>query len=97
MGHTKGPWRAEGRLIIGLKEKPICEVPQHGIKRHKTDDGNAQLIAAAPDMYEACKKLVMHRHQGDIHPIDYQRIELALAKAEGKDVKYKIPDVDFTR
>jgi hypothetical protein len=32
-------------------------VPQYGIIRHKTDEANAQLIVAAPDMYEVLKDL----------------------------------------
>jgi hypothetical protein len=36
------------------------------------------------DLLEACKKLILHKNQGDIHPIDYQRIEQAIAKAEDK-------------
>lgn len=43
------------------------------------------LYESAPEMYEACKKLIMHKHQDNLHPIDFQRIEQAIAKAEGRE------------
>lgn len=32
------------------------------------------------ELWAACKKLVMHRHQGDLHSVDYQRIESILQR-----------------
>ena len=48
------------------------------------DPKKATLLEATPDLLEACKALIMHRNQGNLHPVDYQRIEQAIAKAEGK-------------
>lgn len=42
------------------------------------------LIVAAPELLEACRKFIMHKHIGDLHPVDYQRIEQAIEKAEGR-------------
>ena len=35
------------------------------------------------ELLESCKKLILHKRQGDLHPIDLQRIEAAISKAEG--------------
>ena len=53
MKYTKGPWRIEGRLIKASKTKTVCEVPQYGFRQSKADEANAQLIAAAPELFEA--------------------------------------------
>jgi hypothetical protein len=58
MEYTKGPWRKDGRRIMALKEKQVCAVPGDHIRMAKIDEGNAQLIAAAPAMYEALKEAV---------------------------------------
>lgn len=53
--HTPGPWRVEGRYVMGLKEKTVCELPMGGILHAKVDAANARLIAAAPCLLSACK------------------------------------------
>lgn len=48
--HTKGPWKRENALIIGPDSTviaTICSV-----------ESNARLIAAAPDLLEACEQLL---------------------------------------
>lgn len=49
-------------------------------------ESNAQFIVTAcnshEQLVEACKKLILHRHQANLHPIDFHRVEQALKKAE---------------
>lgn len=33
-------------------------------------------------LLKACKSLIAHKHQGNFHAVDYQRIEQAIAKIE---------------
>lgn len=76
MEYTKGKWYptildGECRIIADTEdtEEVIC----YGVRHY-----NMYLIAAAPDMYEALKELV-------IHGCTSTKAEKALAKAEGKD------------
>jgi hypothetical protein len=58
--HTPGPWSISigGNYICGdslrWRETIICEVNMD----HKRARANARLIAAAPDMLEACEQLI---------------------------------------
>ena len=78
------------------EEAELCEIPiRHGkeavivLNHHKenseTAQANANLIAAAPDMYEALKyqELCMDSPDGDLQTFLHMR-DAALAKAEGK-------------
>ncbi len=75
--HTKGPWKTtgEGFAVIApekqSKEWGVCCIAEVGDEQWRNDDGiflpaseeraNAQLIAAAPELLEACKSLLaMH-------------------------------------
>lgn len=66
--HTPGPWRVEktGPALLVWSDKPgLCaSVNPPGSKADKTDIANARLIAAAPDLLEACD-LVQRAHVGD--------------------------------
>jgi hypothetical protein len=66
--HTPGPWtcKREGRLLRGTGtiliwsegDKTVAEIPVsiHGIPfSHEQEIANALMIAAAPDLLEACK------------------------------------------
>ena len=65
---TKGKWEAIGfecvdfsNLIVGVKNgKPagICKIFYDGIKIPDEAKANAKLIAAAPDLLEACQKVI---------------------------------------
>jgi hypothetical protein len=96
--YTKGEWRVEHLKVptarafsigISTEEYDVCTYPL-GI-RNKDD---AQLISAAPDMYEALKEMVRHpkiEAETSGSWIICERIterlekaERALAKAEGK-------------
>ena len=74
--HTPGPWRStakplgldgRGHLIHGPHQAPLCQVieaPGNGAKVAEAK-ANAQLIASAPELLEACRQIVWklsHNH-----------------------------------
>lgn len=81
--HTPGSWfvayNGEGHCLIVS--------PPHGIvaelRKTPNDKDNARLIAAAPELLEACKLAL-----GQLaHPLNYDVLDVlekAIAKAEGK-------------
>lgn len=92
---TPGPWEASkpgdysspGIRIIGYAYRPICTLAV----RKGESEGNAALIAAAPDLLQALRLLydetadyIRINHLGDVH---HNRSMIlareALAKAEG--------------
>ena len=88
MSYTPGPWvcfkNGEGKLLISDSEVdafPIAEV--YGVQ----DEQNARLIAAAPDLLEALKRLAAY---GDVFAYrfnetnPYEQAIAAIEKAEGK-------------
>ena len=93
MKHTKGPWiknshwtnecngtRIEGLEITDTDGNIICltwdsEFPE------ETDEANAQLIAAAPELLEALKRVLDNLNEPDKIICIAER---AIAKAEGK-------------
>lgn len=61
MKHTPRPWQIEkGKLsstwFIHHSGAEICMVPDHTLDQ----EPNARLIAAAPDLLEACEEAVRH-------------------------------------
>lgn len=97
MNYTKGKWRAlpygnnkyyvdtETRQLTGNISREDAQLIATSVNACiKINPNNPQAVAdSIVDMYEACKKLLMHRNLNDLHPIDFQRIEQALSKAEG--------------
>lgn len=73
--HTPGPWKVKHWYIIG----PNGEVDSDFNK------ANAQLIAAAPELYEACKKLLKAGESMDADQWYEAKVlgKQALAKAQG--------------
>jgi hypothetical protein len=59
--HTPGPWRIEQGVYIMPPENStqfsICKMG--GIQREESRKANARLIAAAPELLEACKALLL--------------------------------------
>ena len=53
--HTKGPWQAE-RFCVWSEDKYVAAT-QTGINEEE-QQANAKLIAAAPDLLEACKAVL---------------------------------------
>lgn len=53
--HTPGPWRIEDGMVFGGHSFRVADLCCDGQKYNAAD---ARLIAAAPDLLEACKRLV---------------------------------------
>jgi len=84
--HTPGPWVAHGRNVSveGRDiEFPVAQVTD--ILHEAEAFANAHLIAAAPELLEACKKWQAANVLGDAQLLADARIarDLAIAKAEG--------------
>jgi len=112
MSHTPGPWKADSKPMLGDSTikvsanildredilKSICWVSPHDWCKGE-QQANANLIAAAPDLLEACKKNVelieawmngIFRRNGITWievPTAVSMSRDAIAKAEGREVK----------
>jgi hypothetical protein len=84
---TKGPWRVDNScstvLMISAGSWPVCEVNGYGlgINQDAVDSANANLIAAAPDMYEMLKDILHNYEAGEIVDVE---IEIILKRARGE-------------
>lgn len=95
--HTPGPWLYEGHpnaLIIWSDEKSrsteICHITPHGDLHNSVGEANARLIAAAPELLEACLFVMkyhnMHLDKADGNELPFQLsdvVKAAIAKAQG--------------
>lgn len=100
--HTPGPWRVEGDALRGWEHRvtaatfdnrdmrlTVADIP-NAYNLAKLDpevEANARLIAAAPDLLEACRVLT-NTDAGDAMTRLARGLELAraaIAKAEGRD------------
>jgi hypothetical protein len=97
--YTPGPWRGgwvvHGQTpIIGSRKngeqipgtaRVVCHIPES--LRDEEGEANVRLIAAAPDLLEACKAVQMYGMKGKM-PDDRWAFDLlaaAITKAEGRD------------
>ncbi len=86
MKYTPGPWEAtpgevvnvenSGRMVCDLRNSPLVkDIPY-----------NSLLIAAAPDLWEACNNTVkVAEFQGWGEVAWVKRVKNAISKAEGKE------------
>ena len=78
MAITQGPWRFDEQsgTVTARSQEFVCAT-------NNRDD--ARLIAAAPDLLEACKNALEHfrKHQHQLDP-HYNAFMQAITKAEGK-------------
>jgi len=81
MAHTPGPWRA-----IDSGESNWCITDQHGHQVSSVfgDAPDAHLIAAAPDLLEACRHLVALIDPHDVTPEFLVECHAVITKAEGE-------------
>ena len=88
-GFTPGPWSAMPLITQGLTFAPIvattliAKVYSTAYGDHGQATANAQLMAAAPDLYKALKRIVLNPDAqigGDMRA----EAIAALAKAEGE-------------
>ena len=89
MEHTPGPWTM-GNIRPGDKEiiieEPSVSVDYDDVD-HKEQEANAQLIAAAPELLEACKEASIVLKDEQIVPITsikktYNKLQQAITKAQ---------------
>ena len=99
MKHTQGPWtcfvgNANGRGLIRIESssespipgKHICSMP-----RGEISEQNALLIAAAPELLDACKEAILQieylhskfKETGSGNNV-VSRLQAAIAKTEGE-------------
>jgi len=72
--HTPGPWDIIDQYIIAGDESVICQWESY------SDEADARLIAAAPDMLKALKTIA---RCGSIDDDWLVPVRAAIAKAEG--------------
>ncbi len=99
MRHTPGPWRAAGPHDVN--GEPVAYIYQeqegqsHALAIVRMDsktspEANARLIAAAPELLEVAQNalafLSVSSETGEYKDHLSQRLEQAIAKAEGKEV-----------
>jgi hypothetical protein len=93
MNYTKGNWVADAsriRTSINVMDTPQKHIAMVNIgKYHEYEitleehESNANLLAAAPDLYEALILCTGYIHNEHIKPEDKTFIEKALKKARG--------------
>lgn len=82
MAHTKGKWefKSVSNLIVSMEEeKIIARIIKSEFTGNAEEIANAQLIASAPDLLEACKQAIKVNHDPDYL---YKTLRDAIAKAE---------------
>jgi hypothetical protein len=96
--HTPGPWEKRGTEIVDKYGARLAECPQYGcgvapegwVAPWYVAHENACLIAAAPDLLEACRQALGSfngRRPSDVYTVDQKEFDLlttAISKAEGK-------------
>ena len=66
MTHTPGPWSVLAGTIIKSNDRGyIAKTPAANMPTFEEDRANARLIAAAPDLLEALKHMVLAFDVGD--------------------------------
>lgn len=92
--HTPGPWKIDYADTITVREEAkngrICSLymlmpGNYGRRSPREVEANARLIAAAPDLLDACKEFVRKVESGEARSTrSYQQMKAAIAKAEGR-------------
>ena len=92
MKHTPGPWKASEDFNLTGTLVSFIEGGGHSIAQTRLDDdtpegmnqANARLIAAAPELLEACRDALLAVDTAD-WPTAQDNLIAAIAKAKGKD------------
>lgn len=85
-GHTPGPWRTGDmyNTVFGPKNGNPC--PEIIAYIHKGSRANARLIAAAPDLLEACERIQEQIfEQGFVNIHEVARLGAAIERARGTE------------
>ena len=83
MNYTKGEWKSDQFRQVVSESKVICFIGLRGHIEDDEDASNANLIAAAPDMYEALKAINAAKDPFNDVTIIRNMVN-ALRKAEGR-------------
>ena len=82
--HTPGPWMADiesdACFVKRPEGGPLAHFPIYVPGTHAESAADARLIAAAPELLAACKRLMVAHDR-----ISCLRAEQAIAKAEGRE------------
>lgn len=95
---TKGPWRIKrGTNIVGTRQDVGYETTiasSSTFSSNQVDvtienEANARLIAAAPELLEACESAanLLRKLGGHNHDPEYSELLAAIAKAKGQEVR----------
>lgn len=88
LNYTRGEWKVSHPLdnitYLGTQEGTIAKVQWHAGIPIPEQKANAQLISAAPDLYEACEMALKYFGKKEF-PKTHSILTKALAKAEGRD------------
>jgi hypothetical protein len=82
--HTPGPWRTGrwgARCTVESDAGQVC-----GVSKRTTEEADANLIAAAPDMLRELKSILewaVYEHS-PLMPAEIASIKATIAKAEGR-------------
>ena len=81
---TPGPWKVVGTEIWGANVKIASGRGAYDEKDRQKNKANARLIAASPDLLEACKDIVEIWQSSDVcdWETSFDMIKEAIAKAE---------------
>jgi hypothetical protein len=83
--HTEGPWIAneETLTVCTRGGGVIADIWTEVSHEPKTVVANTRLIAAAPDLLEACKKILELCDENDCFETTREMVRHAIKKAEG--------------
>lgn len=108
--HTKGPWAFEERpytntgsmrhvVFQEANRNRIATVSKNGVESYATSKANAALLAAAPDLLEACKAALKWRQPSEVKEQLIKAVEKAEKDNEQSRAKalYEIADSAYQR
>lgn len=83
--HVPGPWHREGsHIVAGSVRVAVVDTPDtHAGVDYEEAEGNANLIAAAPDLLEACLLVEQAQRDGDYMKA-FAAVTSAITKATGE-------------
>ncbi len=88
MSHTPGPWTALKKNVWSVQNDELTEIATVGTTTSGMDaekEANARLIAAAPDLLEACKRAYDLLHDDDYEDDGTGFLDAVIEKAEGRE------------
>ena len=85
MSHTPGPWKIKREVIKEVNIKRLSVWSKDFRVATIASSSDSHLIAAAPELLEACRYLVSHASGDAVGQVDVISLaRKAIAKAEGK-------------